>query len=220
MQSVAVRLLVQREHERIAFVPATYWDLTAEMAKDGVPFKADLTHLGGIRLATGHDFDDATGMLKPNLKPGTNILLLGEGEARHLESTLATAAWRVADVKEKQKKRSPAPPFITSTLQQEASRKLRMSAKNTMRTAQDLYQKGFITYMRTDSVQLSGEAIRPAGAPWSRATEGSISALNRASIRTRFATRRRHTKPSARRAVRCVPSKNWDLSVMRHGCTI
>ena len=159
VQSVAVRLLVQREQERLAFVPATYWDLAAEMAKDGVPFKADLTHLGGIRLAMGRDFDDATGTLKPNLKPGTNILLLGEGEARHLESTLATAAWRVADVKEKQKKLSPAPPFITSTLQQEASRKLRMSAKNTMRTAQDLYQKGFITYMRTDSVQLSGEAI-------------------------------------------------------------
>ena len=159
VQSVAVRLLVRREQQRIAFVPASYWDLAAALEADGAAFKADLTHLGGLRVATGRDFDDNTGELKPGLVSGENVLLLSEAGARRLERALVGAPWHVAQVNEKEKRRTPAPPFITSTLQQEASRKLRMSAKRTMRTAQNLYQKGHITYMRTDSVQLSGEAI-------------------------------------------------------------
>ncbi len=160
VQSVAVRLLVRRERQRIAFVPASYWGLVARLETDAVAFRADLTHLGDLRLATGRDFDDNTGELKAGLVSEENVLLLSEAEARRLERALVGAPWHVAEVKESEKRRTPAPPFITSTLQQEASRKLRMGAKRTMRTAQDLYQKGHITYMRTDSVQLSSEAIK------------------------------------------------------------
>ncbi len=160
VQSVAVRLLVRREQQRIAFVPASYWGLATELETDGVAFRADLTHLGDLRLATGRDFDDNTGELKPGLVSEKNVLLLSESEARRLERALVGAPWHVAEVKETEKRRTPAPPFITSTLQQEASRKMRMGAKRTMRIAQDLYQKGHITYMRTDSVQLSSEAIK------------------------------------------------------------
>ena len=160
MQSVAVRLLVRREQQRIAFVPASYWDLAAALEAGGAAFKADLTHLGDLRVATGRDFDDNTGELKPGAGIRRECPAAFEAGARGLERALVGAPWHVAQVREKEKRRTPAPPFITSTLQQEASRKLRMSAKRTMRTAQDLYQKGHITYMRTDSVQLSGEAIK------------------------------------------------------------
>lgn len=159
VQSVAVRLLVLREKERMAFVPALYWDLKALLEKDGTPFEAVMTHLRGIRLATGRDFDDQTGRLKAGLVEGKDVLLLGQAEAYALAEQLPAQPWRVTDVEDRIATRSPAPPFITSTLQQEASRKLGLSARETMRVAQRLYENGLITYMRTDSTNLSEEAI-------------------------------------------------------------
>ncbi|HET6567534.1 MAG TPA: type I DNA topoisomerase [Rhodothermales bacterium] len=159
VQSVAVRLLVLREKERMAFVPASYWDLKALLEKEGSRFEATMTHLRGIRLATGRDFDDETGKLKKGLTAGRDVLLLGEEEARGLAERLPAEPWRVSNVEEKIQTRSPYPPFITSTLQQEASRKLSLSARQTMQVAQKLYEQGYITYMRTDSVNLSQEAV-------------------------------------------------------------
>ena len=155
VQSVAVRLLVQREKERMAFVPASYWDLKAALRQNGTGFEAVMTHYRGIRLASGSDFDDDTGRLKAGLTPDKDVLLLSEEDARALAERLPSAPWRVANINERVSKRSPAPPFITSTLQQEASRKLSLSARETMRVAQRLYEHGHITYMRTDSTNLS-----------------------------------------------------------------
>jgi DNA topoisomerase I len=159
VQSVAVRLLVEREKERMAFVPASYWDLKAELSKEGSRFDAVMTHRGGIRLATGADFDDETGRLKPDLEAGKDVLLVSEEEARSLAARLPNAPWRVASINDRISTRSPAAPFITSTLQQEGSRKLGLSARDTMRVAQKLYEQGYITYMRTDSTNLSREAL-------------------------------------------------------------
>lgn len=159
VQSVAVRVLVLREKERIAFVPASYWDLKAQLEAHHQGFDAQMTHYKGTRLATGRDFDDETGKLKSNLTEGKDVLLLGEEQARILAQRLPNDPWRVVHVDVKQQQRSPAPPFITSTLQQEASRKLGLAAKQTMRTAQKLYENGYITYMRTDSTNLSQEAV-------------------------------------------------------------
>ncbi len=155
VQSVAVRLVVQRELERLAFVSASYWDLRADLGKGTDTFSASLTHVGGTRVATGRDFDPDTG----KLVGADKLLLLGEKEARAMAKRLPGEKWRVSDVAEKQQKRSPAPPFITSTLQQEASRKLGLSSRQTMRIAQALYEQGYITYMRTDSTTLSQEAV-------------------------------------------------------------
>ncbi|MEM6337330.1 MAG: type I DNA topoisomerase, partial [Bacteroidota bacterium] len=157
VQSAAVRLLVQREWERIEFVSAGYWDLKARLAKGRPAFDAQMTHYAGTRLATGRDFDEKTGKLKKK-----EVLLLDEDRARQLVDQLKTEPWRVTKVEEKSQKRRPYPPFITSTLQQEANRKLGLSAKDTMRTAQRLYEQGLITYMRTDSTNLSNEAIEAA----------------------------------------------------------
>ncbi len=162
VQSVAVRLLVMREKERIAFVPASYWDLKAILREKGQNFEATMTHYAGIRLATGRDFDPDTGMLKDGLEAGKDVLLLSEAKAKDLAETLPGAPWRVSDVNIRQQKRSPYAPFITSTLQQEASRKLNLSARRTMQVAQKLYENGFITYMRTDSTNLSQEAVDAA----------------------------------------------------------
>ena len=159
VQSVAVRLLVMREKERILFVPAGYWTLKAVLDQAGETFEAALTHLRGVRVATGRDFDDHTGKLKKGLRAGENVVLLGETEARALADQLPDQPWVVSQVEERQTSRSPAPPFITSTLQQEASRKLGYSAKRTMKVAQRLYENGYITYMRTDSTNLSSEAV-------------------------------------------------------------
>jgi len=162
VQSVAVRLLVARERERMVFVPASYWDLKAVLEKDRSRFEAVMTHLGGIRLATGRDFDELTGELKPGLKPGKDVLLLGKEQARSLAEHLPGTPWTVTNVEEKIQTRSPYPPFITSTLQQEGSRKLGLSARRTMQVAQRLYEQGYITYMRTDSTNLSREAVEAA----------------------------------------------------------
>ncbi|MEX2543444.1 MAG: type I DNA topoisomerase [Trueperaceae bacterium] len=168
VQSVAVRLMVLREHERLRFVPAGYWDLKARLARaarpasdsgPGAAFEAVLTHLKGIRLASGRDFDPDSGQLKVGLDAGNNVLLLQESRAEDIAAKAEHAPFTVRSVEERQAKRSPAPPFTTSTLQQEASRKLGMSARDTMRVAQGLYENGHITYMRTDSTNLAQEAI-------------------------------------------------------------
>ncbi len=160
VQSVAVRLLVQRERARRAFRSGSYWDLKAELEQPGGRFEAKLTHLAGERIAQGSDFDESTG----GLKPGSTVKLLAESEARALRESVLALPWRVEQVEEKPTVRKPVPPFTTSTLQQEANRKLRLSARETMRTAQALYERGFITYMRTDSVHLSEQAISAARA--------------------------------------------------------
>ncbi|HYR07908.1 MAG TPA: type I DNA topoisomerase [Longimicrobium sp.] len=155
VQSVAVRLLVNRERERRAFRSATYWDLKATLLRGITPFTAVLTAVGGKRVAAGRDFDENTGRLKTS-----DVVLLDGEQATALQERLRTSGWKVAETDEKPTVRRPYPPFTTSTLQQEANRKLRLSARDTMRVAQDLYEKGLITYMRTDSVHLSEQAIK------------------------------------------------------------
>jgi DNA topoisomerase-1 len=158
VQSVAVRLLVIRERERRAFVAASYWDLVASLEHDRQPFEAQLISLGGKRIATGKDFDERTG----KLAAGRDVVLLDGPAADALVSRLRSQPWSVTEAEEKPVTRRPSPPFITSTLQQEANRKLRLGARETMRTAQKLYEEGFITYMRTDSVHLSNQALTAA----------------------------------------------------------
>ncbi len=158
VQSVAVRLLVQRERERRAFRAATWWDLQASLRHDGQGFEATLASLDGVRLASGKDFDERTG----RLTAAKDVVLLDQAGAEALRDRLRTKPWSVVSVEEKPQVRRPWAPFTTSTLQQEANRKLRLSARETMRVAQSLYERGFITYMRTDSVHLSGQAITAA----------------------------------------------------------
>ena len=159
VQSVAVRLIVLREKERMAFVPASYWDIKAILEQNAQTFESILTKYKGLRIATGRDFDDDTGKLKKSVTEGKDVLVLSEAEARALAERLPNEPWVVSGVEDRTVKRSPAAPFITSTLQQEASRKLKLSAREAMRVAQRLYEQGYITYMRTDSTQLSTEAI-------------------------------------------------------------
>ena len=158
VQSVAVRLLVERERERRRFKIGSYWDLKAALDKSGEDFEAVLRSVDGKRIATGKDFDKHTG----KIEEGKDVLLVGEEQAKSMVANLDSEDWKVANVKERPYTSKPKPPFITSTLQQDASRKLNMSAKQTMRVAQDLYENGFITYMRTDSVNLSEQALTAA----------------------------------------------------------
>ncbi|MCA9043195.1 MAG: type I DNA topoisomerase [Planctomycetaceae bacterium] len=159
VQSVAVRILVQRELERLAFKSGTFWDLKANLkTKAGKEFSAMLTTLEGRRIATGKDFDEHTG----KIKDGADVRLLGEEETLQLKARLEQGDWKVTSIEERQQMRKPPAPFMTSTLQQEANRKLGMTARETMASAQRLYQDGHITYMRTDSVSLSQEAIQAA----------------------------------------------------------
>ncbi len=162
VQSVAVRLLVLRERERRAFVTGQYWDLKALLNKrpdqPSHRFEATLVAVGGKRVASGRDFDEHTGQVAA----GKDVLLLNQQEAEALRDRLLKGDWRIAEVEEKDATRSPYAPFTTSTLQQEANRKLGLSARETMRIAQNLYENGYITYMRTDSVNLSEEAINAA----------------------------------------------------------
>jgi DNA topoisomerase-1 len=158
VQSVAVRLLVRRERERRAFRKGSYWDLKATLAKNEIPFEAKLVTLDGTRLATGNDFDESTG----RITEGRQVVLLDEAQAQALRERLIAGNWAVTSLEERASTRKPAPPFTTSTLQQEANRKLRLSARETMRVAQSLYEQGYITYMRTDSVHLSQQAIAAA----------------------------------------------------------
>ena len=208
VQSVATRLVVERERERMAFVAAGYWGVEARLAAgvdgagaagadaaDGVagtagadavtgpagadatagaagaagpdeaagtPFTARLTSLDGRRVATGRDFTDA-GVLRPAAVKAA-VVHLHEAGARAVADAVMRSRPRVSGVEDKPYRRRPAAPFTTSTLQQEASRKLRMNPRETMRVAQGLYENGFITYMRTDSTVLSGQAVAAARA--------------------------------------------------------
>lgn len=158
VQSVAVRLIVQRERERMAFHSATYFDLEALMRTDrGEKFSASLVSVAGRRIPSGKDFDPATGKLKD-----PEFLQLDETAARALQNRLSDENFTVAKVEIKPFTERPKAPFTTSTLQQEANRKLGLTAKDTMRIAQSLYENGYITYMRTDSTTLSKEAVAAA----------------------------------------------------------
>jgi DNA topoisomerase-1 len=163
VQSVATRLVVDRERARMRFVSAAYWDLdTVLETRDDARAAIDvrLVELGARRVASGKDFDETTGALKN----ADAVRLLDEAAAVRLADELRDADFRVAEVKEKPFTNRPYAPFITSTLQQEAARKLRFSAQRTMRVAQNLYENGHITYMRTDSTNLSSQAINGARA--------------------------------------------------------
>ncbi|GHT28635.1 DNA topoisomerase 1 [Planctomycetales bacterium] len=162
VQSVAVRLVVERERERMAFHSAEYWDLlltaTACGAHAGQALTANLISLSGKKIPSGKDFDAKTGkLLKPN-----DFILLDEKAANEEAGRLASKPARIKSVEEKPYTERPYPPFTTSTLQQEANRKFGFTARMTMSLAQNLYENGHITYMRTDSTNLSGEAIQAA----------------------------------------------------------
>ena len=158
VQSVAVRLIVEKELDRIKFKKSVYSGMTAELAKGNEFFEARLLELAGKRIATGKDFDGDTG----KLIQGKDVLILDEKRVRELSAQLKGSEFTVVDIDDKPMSRKPSPPFITSTLQQEANRKLGLSSRETMQVAQKLYEEGFITYMRTDSTSLSTEAITAA----------------------------------------------------------
>ena len=182
VQSVATRLVVERERERMAFVSAGYWGVEAELsalsessaagattpsavcddARRAAAFTARLATLDGRRVAAGRDFTDA-GALRPAAVEAGAVHLHEDG-ARAVADAVVRSTPRVAQVEEKPYRRRPAAPFTTSTLQQEASRKLRMNPREAMRLAQGLYENGFITYMRTDSTVLSAQAVDAARA--------------------------------------------------------
>jgi DNA topoisomerase-1 len=166
VQSVATRLVVERERARMRFRAASYWDLSGVFSNDAStdtgaddsPFPAGMASLDGRRLATGKDFDEDGRLVRDD------VVRLDQAGATGLAERLAGAEFRVRSVEEKPWRRTPHPPFMTSTLQQEAGRKLRFSAARTMRAAQELYESGYITYMRTDSTTLSSEALQAARA--------------------------------------------------------
>lgn len=160
VQSVAVRMIVEREHERLRFHKSNYWDLESENEKDGIKFKSRLISYDGKRIATGKDFDSTTGSLLEERLKDTSAL--DEARAKALVQELTSLPWKVVEAEEKPVSRRPPAPFITSTLQQEANRKLGLSAREAMQVAQSLYEQGFITYMRTDSTFLSQQALDAA----------------------------------------------------------
>ncbi|OBF45663.1 DNA topoisomerase I [Mycobacterium sp. 852002-50816_SCH5313054-b] len=164
VQSVATRIIVQRERDRMAFRSASYWDIVAQLdASVSDPqaqpptFTARLTNVDGLRVATGRDFDSLG-----QLRKADEVVILDEAGATQLAAGLRGAQLSVASVEEKPYTRRPYAPFMTSTLQQEAGRKLRFSSERTMSIAQRLYENGYITYMRTDSTTLSESAINAA----------------------------------------------------------
>lgn len=164
VQSVATRIIVQRERERMAFHSASYWDVTAELdasvsdpSASPPKFTAKLNTVDGRRVATGRDFDSLGQLKRPD-----EVLVLDEASAGALTSGLRGAQLAVTSVEQKPYTRRPYAPFMTSTLQQEAARKLRFSSERTMSIAQRLYENGYITYMRTDSTTLSESAINAA----------------------------------------------------------
>jgi len=160
VQSAATRLVVDRERERLAFVPASYWGLTAQLApSDAAAFEARLARINGDRVATGRDFDDH-GRLTSGARTLDEEAATALADAVRRPSTVVA----VSKVDSKPYSRRPAAPFTTSTLQQEAARKLRFSARQTMSVAQSLYENGYITYMRTDSASLSQQATNAARA--------------------------------------------------------
>ena len=158
VQSVAVRLIVQREWERRAFRSATYWDLTAQFStSDGQSFDATLVSVDGRKIPSGKDFDSATGQIKDS-----GFMLMDETGAQQLLQKLKTGTFAVTKMQVKPYTQKPAAPFTTSTMQQEANRKLGFTARRTMSAAQSLYENGYITYMRTDSTSLAKVAVDAA----------------------------------------------------------
>ena len=162
VQSVATRVIVERERERMAFIPADYWDLAATLdtgaadADNPATFDARLTAVNSKRVALGRDFDD-----RGNVK-SKDVIVITEPQAKALESALQGAGMEVAGVEHKPYTRKPYAPFMTSTLQQEAGRRLHFTSERTMRIAQRLYENGHITYMRTDSTSLSKQGLSAA----------------------------------------------------------
>ena len=157
VQSVAIRLVCERERERMAFTSATWFDVTATLRAASATFEATLETLNGVALATGKSFD-ASG----HLDPKATVEVLGEPSARSIAEHLPSAPVTISSIASTPRTQRPQPPFMTSSLQIEASRKLRFDPERTMRAAQRLYEQGWITYMRTDSTTLSDEAIRAA----------------------------------------------------------
>jgi DNA topoisomerase-1 len=160
VQSVATRLIVERERARMRFVSASFWDLSGIFVPEkdrASSFGATLVSLDGRRLVAGRDFGE-----DGRVNPALDAVRLDEAAARELTSRLAESEFAVRSVEERPWRRTPHAPFMTSTLQQEAGRKLRFSAARTMRVAQDLYEEGYITYMRTDSTTLSDQALNAA----------------------------------------------------------
>jgi DNA topoisomerase I len=153
-----VKMIVERERQRMAFRAATWWDLIGRFATgDAKEFEAELISVGGRRIPSGKDFDPATGKIKD-----PELMLLGEQQARELAERLMRGQFRVTNLEERPYTRKPPEPFTTSTLQQEANRKLSFGARRTMDVAQKLYENGHITYMRTDSTNLAQVAIDAA----------------------------------------------------------
>ncbi|MGP1508883.1 MAG: type I DNA topoisomerase [Sphaerochaeta sp.] len=155
VQSPGLRLVVDRERTRLSFKKSEYWDIKATFTEG---FGAVIDSIDGLRVANGKDFDSESGLYTGSSK----VILLSAEDAKALAAALKDSSFVIRDVKNKQVTQRPAPPFITSTLQQEGNRKLHMSAKDTMRVAQSLYENGYITYMRTDSPTLSQEGINAA----------------------------------------------------------
>ena len=157
VQSACVKMIIERDRKRQKYKKTEYFSLKVELKKENSDsaFEASLNKIGDKKIVSSNDFDSNTGSLK-----NKDVIILNEKEAKDLLSKLDSGNWVVKKIDEKPRTSNPKPPFTTSTLQQEAARKLRFSAKNTMRVAQQLYENGFITYMRTDSTHLSDEAVR------------------------------------------------------------
>jgi DNA topoisomerase I len=156
VQSPAVRIIVERERERIDFRAAQYWDVIGRFSVDAGPFEATLVTVDGARIATGKDFDRGGDLAREG------VVVLDRAVAEDVAADLADAAFSIRSVERKPYRRLPYAPFRTSTLQQEAGRKLRFGSQRTMSTAQRLYESGYITYMRTDSTELSESAVAAA----------------------------------------------------------
>ncbi|TLP71832.1 type I DNA topoisomerase [Nesterenkonia sphaerica] len=194
VQSVATRMVVDRERERLAFVPAEYWDLTGSFTTDSAEnFTAKLTSVNGERIAAGSDFTDK-GELK---KTRRDVVVLTQDDAESLAESLTGTQFSVDSVEDKPYTRRPQPPFITSTLQQDAARRLRFSSRVTMQVAQRLYENGYITYMRTDSTTLSNQAINAA-----RRQASELYGQDAVPEKPRVYSRRNETAQEAHEAIR------------------
>jgi DNA topoisomerase I len=194
VQSVATRMVVDRERERLAFISADYWDLTGSFATDSAEtFTAKLTAVDGDRIAAGSDFTDK-GELK---KTRRDVVVLTKDDAESLAEGLTGTRFTVDSLEDKPYTRRPQPPFITSTLQQDAARRLRFSSRVTMQVAQRLYENGYITYMRTDSTTLSNQALNAA-----RRQASELYGKDSVPEKPRVYSRRNETAQEAHEAIR------------------
>ena len=188
VQSPGLRMIVEREFERIRFRSTTYWDIVAQLRAaddaEAEQFEARLQSVDGRRIVGGSDFDSTTGALRPKGNP----LLLDEQMALQLMDELKTVDWRVEELIEKQSRARPGPPYVTATLQQDGHRLLGLAARETMRIAQRLYEAGLITYMRTDSPHLSSQAIAAARRAIEREFGGNFVAAQPRQYSARSAT--------------------------------